>query len=383
MDTSGLLETVLALTLLYALLSLVASGIQELAAGWLNLRGRLLHKALGEMLASMGSGMPASTLLASPVLRPMARPEKAKQKLENRETTAATIAKSTDAPVTTPGNAERPTVRLSIRQAIAGGAAFLGRVGRRPRAIESGVRPAKAPSYLSADSFVAAVLTTQGTELLRAKMAQMPGAITGALSDEEALAKWYGETMDRVSGRYARKAKTWLFVIGCLLALMLNADTWRLVKTYQREPARRRAAAVLAESFASSQMATLASTRDSAAAQKAMQAAANELSSQMDTSGAIPLGWHAKNRPFAECGENRWCKTGGVARLLVGVLLTGVAISFGAPFWFDLLSKVANARSAGRKPDAGGTSGTQAVTVTVGGDGDRPREFTAVNPPRL
>src|SRR5437870_4444360 len=35
---------------------------------------------------------------------------------------------------------------------------------------------------------------------------------------------------------------------------------------------------------------------------------------------------------------------------LVGLLLTGLALSLGAPFWFDLLSKLINLRGAGAKP---------------------------------
>jgi len=36
----------------------------------------------------------------------------------------------------------------------------------------------------------------------------------------------------------------------------------------------------------------------------------------------------------------------------VGWLITALAISLGSPFWFDILSKIINLRSAGQKPDA-------------------------------
>ena len=35
---------------------------------------------------------------------------------------------------------------------------------------------------------------------------------------------------------------------------------------------------------------------------------------------------------------------------LLGYILTALAISLGAPFWFDLLKKLVNIRSAGNKP---------------------------------
>jgi hypothetical protein len=36
---------------------------------------------------------------------------------------------------------------------------------------------------------------------------------------------------------------------------------------------------------------------------------------------------------------------------LLGLILTAIAVSLGAPFWFDMLNKIVNIRSAGRAPD--------------------------------
>jgi len=35
-----------------------------------------------------------------------------------------------------------------------------------------------------------------------------------------------------------------------------------------------------------------------------------------------------------------------------GLLVTAFALSFGAPFWFDLLNRLVNLRAAGKKPAA-------------------------------
>ena len=42
---------------------------------------------------------------------------------------------------------------------------------------------------------------------------------------------------------------------------------------------------------------------------------------------------------------------GGVINKLRGLLVTVCAVSLGAPFWFDLLSKFVNIRRAGIKPE--------------------------------
>ncbi|HEX6912284.1 MAG TPA: hypothetical protein VF142_17905, partial [Longimicrobium sp.] len=56
----------------------------------------------------------------------------------------------------------------------------------------------------------------------------------------------------------------------------------------------------------------------------------------------IPDGYHVDYFPL----DTR----PGLLKLL-GILMTGVAISLGAPFWFDLLNKVISIRAAGRAPD--------------------------------
>jgi hypothetical protein len=41
-----------------------------------------------------------------------------------------------------------------------------------------------------------------------------------------------------------------------------------------------------------------------------------------------------------------------------GLLISILAVSMGAPFWFDLLNKLVNVRLAGRRPDPSDASGT-------------------------
>ena len=50
----------------------------------------------------------------------------------------------------------------------------------------------------------------------------------------------------------------------------------------------------------------------------------------------LPLGWDGMPDDFVG-----WFKT------VLGWLITIAAVSLGAPFWFDLLGKVANLRGAG------------------------------------
>lgn len=45
-------------------------------------------------------------------------------------------------------------------------------------------------------------------------------------------------------------------------------------------------------------------------------------------------------------------------KLLIGWIVSGLAISMGAPFWFDLLGKIMNVRNSGSKPPSPETKET-------------------------
>ena len=70
----------------------------------------------------------------------------------------------------------------------------------------------------------------------------------------------------------------------------------------------------------------------------------------------LPIGW--SNNPaqadkdmylgIPKVGENFWRTVG---YHLLGWLITAVAATLGAPFWFDMLNKIMSIRSAGRAPE--------------------------------
>jgi len=67
----------------------------------------------------------------------------------------------------------------------------------------------------------------------------------------------------------------------------------------------------------------------------------------MDLLGQI-LGWH--DNVFYDKNGYSWTKQIWLERL-IGWLLTILAISLGAPFWFDILNKIINIRFAGKSPE--------------------------------
>ena len=131
------------------------------------------------------------------------------------------------------------------------------------------------------------------------------------------LAGWFDEGMTRISGWYKRKATLIIFAIAALVTLAINASSIHIAEELWRN-------AALRETVAAEAMA--AASEDP----REMQAAASR---GLET---LPLGWDGTPDDFVG-----WFKT------VLGWLITIAAVSLGAPFWFDLLGKVANLRGAG------------------------------------
>lgn len=54
--------------------------------------------------------------------------------------------------------------------------------------------------------------------------------------------------------------------------------------------------------------------------------------------------------------RNNDCSLGNILKYLLGIIISGVSLSFGAPFWFDLLAKFVNIRRSGKVPEGNQSS---------------------------
>lgn len=140
-----------------------------------------------------------------------------------------------------------------------------------------------------------------------------------------AIETWFNAVMDRVSGWYKRRAQLITWVVSLVVVVAVNADTIQLVRATAQD-------AVLRNRLVE-QAVTLAQQPSTPAAPQNLAAIGQGLT-DIRQSG-IPLGWAA-------------APVGGLAWVLkiAGLLLTAFAISLGAPFWFDLMRRVAGIRSS-------------------------------------
>jgi hypothetical protein len=160
--------------------------------------------------------------------------------------------------------------------------------------------------------------------------------------DAEAnLAAWFSAGMRGVGDEYRRWARMLNLAVAFALAALVNADTVRLVVEMPRQQAvqasvGRAAAQIVATGLQQSMLAT-----DATAPQRA-EAAATRLQAALQEAGKQPLlGW------FTADGEVDWAQVASVkdvAFKLAGLVITALATSLGAPFWFDLLKRFVGAR---------------------------------------
>ena len=140
----------------------------------------------------------------------------------------------------------------------------------------------------------------------------------------DGLAEWFDEGMERISGWYKRKTQCATFFIALALAGMTNSDSLLLAKKLWEDKALRTMISLQAQNMSQEKILI------------------SEGKDKLSSIKKFPLGWNSGNAPQ---GFWRW------ARFCMGITLTAFAISLGAPFWFDLLSKVARLKgSGGHKP---------------------------------
>lgn len=279
--------------------------------------------------------------------------------------------------------------------------------------IKSLGRPGKHPSYVPAPAFALALLDifSKGlpvTGTPEQRLAQIKASITnlpdsdvkkslqsllmnGCDSVEKVEAKlegWFNASMDRVSGWYKNRVQVWTVVIASLVTIFVNADTVQIAQKLMINPALR--GKIVQEARTANGPSTNPSAPTLTPQQKADLSSLTGWTEEfrafhhLDACGDQSLRGTAlteedcraeseeqvqgsPNRKFAAVWNSDsfpglhlfrrvafpwlWAV---VPTHLLGWILTAIAASLGAPFWFDTLNKFMNVRAAGTSPDEKG-----------------------------
>lgn len=181
--------------------------------------------------------------------------------------------------------------------------------------------------------------------------------------------------MDRVGGWYKRRSQAIMFVIGLLLAILLNVDTIYISKQFGANPA---LVAQLVQTANNINEKTSSIAKDPNVSQedinsvKALEEKVSTLTKQLNTfdSIALPVGWNNacnSDKPSFICRltGNHLNSSEGQDFFFLGWLLTALAATLGAPFWFDAISKLFAIRGTGVKPESSKAANTEITTQTA------------------
>ena len=177
-----------------------------------------------------------------------------------------------------------------------------------------------------------------------------------------AFEHWFDDGMDRAAGWYKRKTQFVLFCLGFIIACGLNVDSITVGRTLWATPALRSYSVAAAEKYAKEHPLT-ASEHGGQIAASASQASSHSDQAEAKTSGLtagtdnpsadldtlqslnLPIGWGQSSAPWLYKEHSDPWHWVGLLFALVGWLLTGIAVTLGAPFWFDALNQFMVIRS--------------------------------------
>ncbi|MEM8858281.1 MAG: hypothetical protein AAGD96_08175 [Chloroflexota bacterium] len=156
----------------------------------------------------------------------------------------------------------------------------------------------------------------------------------------------FDQAMDRVSGWYKRQTAISIFGISLVVSVLLNVDSISLASSLANNPTLRSAVVASAENGVSELRGTVGELTEETGAQ--------DLVDEINQLG-LPIGWTPQTTP-----EN----PNELINRILGWIVTTIAVSMGAPFWFDLLSRVSSLRIAGNKPDKMAPAPQQVISIT-------------------
>lgn len=330
------LETAIGLLLVYLLFSLICSSLSEIIAWLLNLRAHTLRGGIETLLQDSSL---TELIKQNPKLKGAF--DKASSQWSQKEQTVATTLYA------------HPL-------------------------IQGMTHDKKQPSYIPKHTFTSAFLDMLHTvsktdtspadalQKLRGAIAKLPEQseirqqLESVLDDSvknyrEARAiveKWFDDSMERVSGWYKRRAQIVVLAVAALVVVCANADSVMIVQSLAHDSALREGLVSAAEQTVKGGAPETGTEPDAAKALEQLQQAQAQLNALR-----LPIGWRLNSEatigtdkaPLGAIADPRRLPQGtwGWLGKIGGLLVTILAVSMGAPFWFDLLNKVVNARLTG------------------------------------
>jgi hypothetical protein len=372
MLNSGVLDVAIGMIFVYLILSLVTSAANEVIELKLKNRASDLEKGIRELIepgSKAGATGLVKQLYDHPLVKGLFEGTYESSGIKNKAAGITSFLRSTNLPSYIPArNFALAIMDLALRGNVKNPVPASGSTEKKNEP-----DPA-AP--LSTNPFSIEELRTalKNQSIIpentrRALLALIDTGATDITKARESIEAWFNSSMDRVSGWYKKRSQIIVFVLGFIVAFAVNADSVMIAKRLVADRSLRDSLATAADEYAK------ANANDKAALSSVISPGANAKNanarcyptppscssdaqspqckldkSLCDIEGlGLPIGWNYQDDPLRRWpGLNFDTVDGWLAQVywhLLGWIITALAISLGAPFWFDLLNKFIVVRS--------------------------------------
>ncbi len=168
------------------------------------------------------------------------------------------------------------------------------------------------------------------------------------------IEQWYDKSNERISGIYKRKAQWNILFLSLVITVALNADSVAFLRFFTNNPEQAQSVATLAERVTNDSLIIEKieniKTQSNESDQELTPDEFSKIVSNIKSENIeylkileetkIPLGWNKSDLGYPSDFYSWLTK-------VLGLLITVLAVSLGAPFWFDTLNKLTNLRSSG------------------------------------
>jgi hypothetical protein len=322
MSTFPVLDVVIALVFLYLLFAMTCTAVNEAIASAFNRRGKMLRKAVDHLL---GDPALASAVYRHPLVNSLGQPSVAGR----------------PAPEAFPSYIPASRFATALTDHLSGGGGAVKDVA----AVGKGI--AALPPAASRQLKVLYELSNGDATEFHARVGE-----------------WYDQTMDRATGWYKRSVSRQTYVMAVLFVIVFNLDSVQLFNRLWSDSAFREAAVeqararIVATGTAEVPVMEYTGGSDPTAGTPVLTGSVSLTDSEKQLLTSLS-GWDEDRQRLRTArvvegnttGVTLGWILGAAVRHSIGWLVTIFAISLGAPFWFDLLNRIMNLRSAGKVPD--------------------------------
>lgn len=325
MFDSRVLETAIGLLFVFIIFSTLCASVREGIEAWLKTRATYLERGLRELLSDpSGQGL-LRKVYQHPLIYGLYRGDFPADAIADGKRSGGNL----------PSYIPSTNFALALMDIVASGPALLAPGDNRSLA------PAASPVAMTVDSLRAGASRPENEPIARAILSALDFAQGDIDRARAVIEHWFDSTMDRVSGWYRRSTQWIVFGMGLILAVVLNVNSIQIADyLYRTDVARakvvERAGTLIQDAPAIAPL----PTKESGGADAKLTDASAAL---YDKTLQLPIGWNYLNFPAAAATDRQvftfWLQ------LIAGWLITAVAATLGAPFWFDVLNKVMIIRS--------------------------------------